>query len=711
MSSRPLHHPLRAHTRVVDRSPAASRRTTLASWQALIDAVPDAAWLADLAGRHVVAANAAAAELLGRSADDLLGADAASLLATPEDMGWWDGLADHAPEPLCTDTVVCGPHDRLIHVQRSLRPLAPAGGAMTTHVLVTLRDRSAEQRSADEHEAALAELRATLESTADGILVTDLSGRVRSFNRRFAQIWGIPDTLLEAQEDARVHDWMRRSVVDPDGYTRRLAAIQDAALLSSTEQLRLHSGQVLERVSRPLWQRGRPAGRVYSYRDLTRQLEADQRIEQLSSTDTLTGLPNRRRLADRVLDRASLSSRAGDGFALMLVDLDRFRQVNDSLGHDVGDDVLRTVAQRIQSCLRQADELARIGGDQFAVLVPAADAQFAETLARRMLNAVAQPCGSDAAPFTLTCSIGVSLCPQHGRTLDDLLRHAESAMREVKDAGRANYRVHQPRVGADLRLHMRLDHAMRQALVSGRFRLNYQPQVDLATGQVVGSEALIRWRDPELGEVSPGQFIPVAEETGFIVAIGDWVLSQALRQAALWHERGTPMPIAVNVSALQFQQAQFADRVASMLAVSGLPPHLLELELTESILVRDADEALHRLQALARLGVQLSIDDFGTGYSSLAYLKRFPIHKLKIDRSFVRGLPADESDAGIVRAILQMARALDMSVIAEGVETEPQRAFLAAEGCAQFQGFLFSPAIDAVSFEHRLLGGTTATTG
>jgi EAL domain-containing protein (putative c-di-GMP-specific phosphodiesterase class I) len=251
---------------------------------------------------------------------------------------------------------------------------------------------------------------------------------------------------------------------------------------------------------------------------------------------------------------------------------------------------------------------------------------------------------------------------------------------------------------------MRLDHAMRQALVSGRFRLNYQPQVDLETGDVVGAEALIRWRDPELGDVSPAQFIPVAEETGFIVAIGDWVLSQAMRQAALWHERGRPMPIAVNVSALQFQQAQFTDRVASMLAVSGLPPHLLALELTESILVRDADEALQRLHALSRLGVRLVIDDFGTGYSSLAYLKRFPIDKLKIDRSFVRGLPDDDSDVGIVRAILQMARALGMHVVAEGVETEPQRAFLQAEGCAQFQGFLFSPAVDSLSFERRLLG-------
>ena len=678
----------------------------VSAWSALLDGLPLAAWVVALDDHRVVAANAAAAELLGRPRDELLDCPATELLTTPEDIGWWDELAaapDAPPAALRSDSVLCGPDGRLRHVERCITPLASDDEPTPHHVLVTLRDRSAEQRAGDEHDTALAELRATLEATADGILVTDLAGRIRSFNRRFAQMWGIPESVLDGGDDAQVHDWMRRSVADLDTYQRRLSAIQDAALLSSTEQIQLHAGQVLERVSRPLWQRGRPAGRVYSFRDLTRQLAADQRIEELTTTDTLTGLPNRRRLAERVLDAAARSRRAGEGFALLLVDLDRFRQINDSLGHDIGDEVLRTVAQRIQGCLRTGDEIARVGGDQFAMLVPSADAGAAETLARRVINAVGQPCGSEGAPFTLTCSIGVALCPQHGRTIDELTRHADAAMREVKDAGRANFRVHQPRAEGDLRLHMRLDHAMRQALVSGRFRLNYQPQVDLATGQVVGAEALIRWRDPELGEVSPGQFIPVAEETGFIVAIGDWVLSQALREAALWHERGTPMPIAVNVSALQFQQAHFTDRVASMLAVSGLPPHLLALELTESILVRDADEALLRLHALARLGLRLAIDDFGTGYSSLSYLKRFPIDKLKIDRSFVRGLPDDESDVGIVRAILQMARALGMKVIAEGVETEPQRAFLQAEGCAQFQGFLFSPAVDSLSFERRLL--------
>jgi EAL domain-containing protein (putative c-di-GMP-specific phosphodiesterase class I) len=255
-----------------------------------------------------------------------------------------------------------------------------------------------------------------------------------------------------------------------------------------------------------------------------------------------------------------------------------------------------------------------------------------------------------------------------------------------------------------MRQRMRIDHAMRQALASQRFRLHYQPQIALRSGRVIGAEALIRWRDPELGEIAPGQFIPVAEETGFIIAIGDWVLEQAVRQAAQWRDEGMAMPISVNVSALQFQQTDFNARVATVLREHSLPGELLELELTESVLVQDANEALARLSQLSQLGVRLAIDDFGTGYSSLAYLKRFPIDRLKIDRSFITGVPAGDSDCAIVRAIVQMAQALDMTVIAEGVETEPQRAFLHEVGCDEFQGFLFAPALDALSFEARVRG-------
>ena len=677
----------------------------------LLDGLVDAAWLAELSSGTVVACNAAAQALLGQSADALCGQSALGLAASPEDLAWWDDAQAGHLGPLHSDTVVTGADGRALRVSRSIRPVSlsgaepgaePGAPAQATHALVALSDRSEAHALETRREELLAELQGTLEATADGILVTNLLGGVRSFNRRFADLWGLPVTLLQQHDDAAIQAWMSRSLLDPAAYEGRLHALVQAARVSATDRLELVSGQVLERVTRPLFNAGRPTGRVWSFRDLTERLADQQRIESLSRRDPLTGVANRRQLTDVVASAVLEAQRTGGSLALLVVDLDRFRHVNDSLGHAMGDRVLLDVAQRIQGCLRQGDLLARLGGDQFAVVVLPADEAAAEATARRILKVVAQPCSLEDAQFTLTCSVGLALAPSHGASADELVRHAEAAVRAVKAAGRANYRMHQARGVVDRRSHMLLDHAMRQALVSGRFRLHYQPQVSLADGRIVGAEALLRWRDPELGEISPGRFIPVAEDSGFIVPIGDWVLSQAVRQIALWHGKGLSIPVAVNVSALQFQQAHFVDRVASVVAVSGIPASLLELELTESILVLDADDALQRLHALSRLGVRLSIDDFGTGYSSLAYLKRFPIDKLKIDRSFITGLPQDDSDAGIVRAILQMARALDMKVIAEGVETEAQRQFLQDAGCDGFQGYLFAPALDALNFELRL---------
>lgn len=674
--------------------------TQTGAWASLLAGMPHAAWVVELGAGVLVAANPAAAAMLGRPAAELVGAVAEDLLTSPEDQLWWESSGTHGP--LHSDTVVATPAGAR-HVSRSVALLPQADGSPPTHALVMVCDRSAEQRAEQAREAALAELQATLEATADGILVTDLGGRMSACNRRFAEIWGLPTELLQRDDDVAVQAWLARGVTDPADYARRLQALDDTPKATSSDRLTLKTGQVVERVSRPLLVRGRPQGRVWSFRDLTASVLAEARIEELSHNDALTGLPNRSALVEAVVAATTAARRDGHAYAFLLVDLDRFRQINDSLGHDVGDRVLQTVAQRIQACLRADDLLARLGSDQFAVLVRPADAAAAEATARRILNVVARPCSGDGAPFTLTCSIGIAIAPSQGSRIDELMRHAEAAMRIVKSAGRAHFRLHQARAEGDRRQNIQLEHAMRQALVSGRFRLHYQPLVNLADGRVVGAEALLRWRDPELGDVPPARFVPVAEDSGFIVSIGDWVLGQAVRQAALWFQRGHDMPIAVNVSALQFKQPHFVDRVASVLAVSGLPPQLLELELTESILLHDADEALLRLHALARLGVRMSIDDFGTGYSSLSYLKRFPIGKLKIDRSFINGLPGDESDAGIVRAILQMARALGMRCVAEGVETEAQRQFLQAEGCDEFQGWLYAPALDSLSFEQRLV--------
>ncbi|MGE4052808.1 MAG: putative bifunctional diguanylate cyclase/phosphodiesterase, partial [Piscinibacter sp.] len=563
-------------------------------------------------------------------------------------------------------------------------------------------DCGAQQRTERELELAAAELSATLESTADGILVTDLAGRIRRCNRRFAELWALPDDLLLERDDAAIADWMRRSVADPAAYGRRLDEIAEATLLQASDELHLHGGRVLERIVMPQCSRGRPIGRVFSFRDITERIAASRRIETLSHTDALTGLPNRSLLAERVGRALALAAREGEPFALLLLDIDHFKHINDTLGHAFGDRVLVEIGERLTGSVRQIDTVARLGGDEFVLLAQRSDADGAEATARRVMEALQRPFTLDGLNFTVTASVGIALYPADGASLDELLRHADAAMREVKGAGRAAWRFHKRRQDAgeaELRTRMQLDHAMRQALARDRFRLHYQPQVAVGSGAIIGAEALIRWRDPELGEVSPGRFIPVAEESGFIVAIGDWVLREAVAQAARWHLQGRPMRMSVNVSALQFRQPGFVDGVARVLRDNGLPGHLLELELTESILIQDVEDTLSRVHALAALGVMLAIDDFGTGYSSLGYLKRLPIGRLKIDRSFITDLPGDTSGASIVDAIVNLGRALGLQVIAEGVETEAQRRFLGRCGCHEFQGWLFAPALAPEEFE------------
>ncbi len=671
-------------------------------WRALIDALPQAVWLVDGDTLRVTAANRAAATLLGCERDALLGNAALTLAATPEDLCFWQDAAEGHRERLATHSFVRRFDGEAVPVARQIEPVVVDGAPA---FLVTMLDRSAQLRTEHELEIAAAELAATLESTADGILVTDLAGRIRQCNRRFSDLWGLPETLLTEQDDARVFDWMRRSVRDPAAYALRLADLDEATMLQASDVLELHSGRVLERIVHPQCSRGRPIGRVWSFRDITERIVASQRIEKLAHTDVLTGLPNRTLLAERVERALALATREGEPFALLLLDVDHFKHINDTLGQAFGDRVLVEIGERLAAGVRQIDTVARLGGDEFVLLAQRTDAAGAEATARRVMEALQHHFTLDGLNFTVTASVGIALHPSDGASLDELLRHADAAMREVKASGRAAWRFHTERQDAgevELRTRMKLDHAMRQALARDRFRLHYQPQVSAATGEIVGAEALIRWSDPELGEVPPGRFIPVAEESGFIIAIGDWVLRQAVAQGVRWQAEGRPMRLSVNVSALQFRQPGFVDGVARVLRDSGLPGHLLELELTESILIQSVEDTLARVHALAALGVQLAIDDFGTGYSSLGYLKRLPITRLKIDRSFITDLPDDASGASIVDAIVKLGRALGMQVIAEGVEREAQRQFLMRCGCDEYQGWLFAPALPLADFEARL---------
>ncbi len=665
----------------------------------LLDALPEAAWLVEARKLRIVAANPASGRLFGEPAVLTVGRRVLDLCATPEDLCFWTEVAaGRGNGSIVSDTLVLRSDGMTVPVTRSVRPVGGPVHGRPTGFLVAFHDLSERRHAERDAEMLVADLQATLESTADALLVTDLDGRVRFCNARFATLWNLSDELLMRRDDAALDDRMRRAVVDPAGYVERLADLRRSPLTHASDLLQLRSGQVIERVTQPQLGRGLPIGRVYSFRDITERVEATRRIEHMSRTDTLTGLPNRRLLDERIGFALALARREAGTFALMFLDLDRFKHINDSLGHGVGDQVLIDASLRIKGCLREVDTVARLGGDEFVMLVHQADAASAEATARRVLEAMAEPFMHGELRFTMTCSIGIALYPADGADVDDLMRHADAAMYGVKGDGRAGFRFHHAHRTVDLLPRMRLDHAMRQALAHGRFRLAFQPQHHVASGRVVGAEALLRWNEPGLGELAPADFIPVAEESGFIVPLGAWVLGEAVRQAAAWHAEGRGLCVAVNVSALQFRQPGFVAGIAETLARWRLPPQLLEIELTESILIQDADEALGRLHELAALGVRLTIDDFGTGYSSLGYLKRFPIQRLKIDRSFVDGLPADGSNAAIVHAIVQLARALGLEVIAEGVETEAQRAFLEAAGCALYQGFLAAPAGDALSF-------------
>lgn len=674
---------------------------TQALQQAWVDGLLEAVWLVDEKSLCILESNQAASRLAGMSCSDMVGMSVLRLAATPQDQAFWGESAAVIAQGIESRTGLLRPDGTLVPVERKVTQVRPPGGG--TVFLLTMLDRSAQDATQRELETLLAELRATLDSAADGILVCGLHADVRAFNQRLVQIWGIPRELLVQRNDAAVYAHMAAQVSDSQAYRTRLAAIERDPMLQATDILQLRSGAMVERRVVPQLHQGHPMGRVYSFRDMTQQQADRQRIEELAYTDALTGLPNYLRFSQWVGAVIQDASRGAAGSAIVFLDLDRFKIVNDSLGHSFGDRVLQLVAKRLQGCLRQTDMLCRLGGDEFLIYLHEADASVAENVARRILEDMLRPCMLDGMGFSIQCSMGIALYPQDGATLDDLIKQADTAMYRVKDRGRGNYSFYQPQMNAQLLSRMKLEHAMRQALGAQRLAVHYQPQVSLTTGRITGAEALLRWTDPELGAVSPGLFIPLAEESGYIIPLGAWVMEQSVREAARWMHAGHPLVISVNVSTLEFRQPDFVERLTRLLAVHQLPPTLLELELTESILLQDAQEMELRLRELADLGVSLAIDDFGTGYSNLAYLKKLPIHKLKIDQSFVRGLPDDEGDRAIVSAIIGMGRALHIEVVAEGVETSTQRVVLQQMQCGHFQGFLCAPGLPAEDFR-QLLG-------
>ncbi|MCK6427299.1 MAG: EAL domain-containing protein [Burkholderiaceae bacterium] len=564
------------------------------------------------------------------------------------------------------------------------RAAALAGQARVVWISWDITERKAAQARMRLHAAAL-------ESTQDGVMVTDLDGRIVSVNRAFTEITGYPEPevigrrpgfLQSGRHDAAFYAGMWQELLregrwQGEMWNRRrdgqlyaqwmsVAAVQDA------EQRRSHY--------------------VAVFTDTTAHKIAERRLQELAHYDLLTRLPNRAMVLARLEQALAAAERAATRMGVLFIDLDNFKTVNDSLGHDAGDQLLQAVAQRLQQRVRREDTLGRLGGDEFVLVMEhLREAQDAGPVAQGLLDLLEEPFEVAGTPVYVQASVGISLYPEDGASVAELIRDADAAMYQAKRAGRSTYRFYTEAMTLAAQQRLALDTRLRRALERGEFSLWYQPLYRLSDRRLVGLEALVRLHQPDLPPIGPELFIPLLEETGQIVALGQWVTAEACRQGRAWLDEGLDFGrIAVNLSPVEVRRGGSAERLGAALAASGLPPQRLELEITESGLMEQGEHAEAFLRALHARGVHLAIDDFGTGYSSLAYLKRFPVGKLKIDRSFVADLPGDVSDAQLVQTMVTLGRSLGMAVLAEGVESPGQLDFLTALGCEAAQGFLFS---------------------
>ncbi|MDQ3288377.1 MAG: EAL domain-containing protein [Pseudomonadota bacterium] len=644
----------------------------------------------------IVSWNAGAERMYGYRASEMLGRSISQLIP-PE-------LADQSRDILMRvqrgdrvehlETVRLRNDGGRINVSLTISPIRDSEGRVTGASAIA-RDISERTRA----EAALREresrIRRLMDANIIGIFIGDFDGRITEANDAFLTVTGYSREDLSAGRfrwtalTPPQHQLADRRALDELKQTGRCTPYEkeylrkDGTLVPVLFASALFEGSQYEGVSFVL--------------DLTERKQAEERIRFMADHDALTGLPNRTLLQDRLGQAIAFAHRNRRRVAILFIDLDYFKNINDSLGHHIGDQVLRSAATRLQQCVREGDSVARLGGDEFVLILPLlGGSRDAERVARKTLDSLAQPFSVDTNVLHLSGSIGISVYPDDGEDVDSLMRAADIAMYSAKARGRGNFQFFTAALNRATQQRVAVDARLRQALARDEFILHYQPQVEMESGRVFSTEALLRWQPPGKRPISFGEFISNAEESGLIVPIGEWALREACRQASIW--RGTErwdLKMAVNLSPRQLEQPGFCALVERILEETGIPATALQLEITESFLMQSSDQNLATLSGLSEMGIQLSVDDFGTGYSSLAYLQRFPVQALKIDQSFVRDIGDDPKDTALVSAIIAMAASLELQVIAEGVETLHQVQFLMAHGCHEAQGFYYSRALPA----------------
>jgi diguanylate cyclase (GGDEF)-like protein/PAS domain S-box-containing protein len=570
------------------------------------------------------------------------------------------------------------------------------------------RDITARRQAENSLHNAVSLFASTFESTADGIVVMSLDREIVTCNRKFAQMWGLDDEMTAPGKGAVMVGEIAAQLKDREKFLDGLDRLYADPQLTDTSIMELNDGRIYERYSQPQIMGGDPVGRVCCFRDITERNLAEEKLRYYALHDTLTDLPNRVQFMNRLhqaVERADGNQYSR--FAVLFLDLDRFKVINDSLGHAVGDKLLIAIAERLTSCVRPGDVVARLGGDEFTILLNrSGDTAEVVKVAERLQARISEPFKIDNYEVFTTASIGIIVSGDVRRTPEEFLRDADAAMYRAKEAGKARYEIFDQDMHVRNMNLLQIETDLRHAVDRQEFEVLYQPIADLTTGVVTEFEALIRWRHPVHGLVAPNEFVGVAEETGLIIKIGRWILAESCRQAAEWQKRfGLPLSVSVNLSAKQLMHPNLTSQVKNILANSGLSASRLKLEVTESTVMEHSDKSLKVLCELDELGVALSTDDFGTGYSSLSYLQRFPFERIKIDRSFINNMDKDEKSGAIVKTILMLGENLDIEVVAEGIETIPQLEKLRSLGCKTGQGYLFSRPIDRTAAEEFLESG------